>query len=395
MIGRQFDDSADNRHEEHHLFPRDSAGQQPTTAARLTGALTKGVSLVRMVPKKRRAHPELHPTPLGRVVACHIYRDGRRDPRPVHHGDALRVARDHRDSFAWLGLYEPTAPELSKIADVYGLHPLAVEDAVTAHQRPKIERYEDTLFVVLKTACYVEHDELTATSEVIHTGEVMVFLGRDFVVTVRHGEHGGLQALRSKLESQPEMLRHGPAAVLHAICDQIIDDYLQVTEKMEVDIDTIEGSVFNRSLRPDPGKVYQLKREVLELKHAVAPLAAPLRTLAETDVTGVTPRIREYFRDVADHLEQVTERIARFDELLSSILQATLTQVAIVQNEDMRRISAWVAIAAVPTAIAGIYGMNFDHMPELHVVWGYPAVLSLMATICFFLYRAFKRNGWL
>ncbi|WP_250284836.1 MULTISPECIES: magnesium/cobalt transporter CorA [unclassified Frankia] len=394
MTDRKFGDDSDDRHAGHHLLPHGPA-DRGTTTAWLAEAVTRRVSLVRLYPKGRRRHQEAFPAPSGRVVACQVYRDGYRDPRPVDHVDALRAAREQRNSFVWLGLYQPTAAELTAIADVYGLHPLAVEDAVNAHQRPKMEQYAETLFVVLKTVCYVDHEELTATSEIVHTGEVMVFLGRDFVVTVRHGEHGGLQSLRSRLETQPQVLRHGPSAVLHAICDQIVDDYLAVTEKIEVDIDAIEASVFQRSLRPDTGKVYQLKREVLEFKHAVTPLYAPLRMLAEPGVTGIDPRIRAYFRDVADHLEEVTARIARFDELLSSILQATLTQVTIAQNEDMRRISAWVAIAAVPTAIAGIYGMNFEHMPELRQVWGYPAVLCLMVTVCFFLYRAFKRNGWL
>ncbi|WP_322755875.1 magnesium and cobalt transport protein CorA [Frankia sp. Cas3] len=396
MSDEHVDDDTGDRQDRRYPSAPHAASHPSTPAGWLAGALARPVSLVRMVPKRRRTRPEDPSTPTGRVVACHVYRDGARDPQPIHHTDALRVARDHhRGGFAWLGLYEPSAADLSNIADVYSLHPLAVEDAVTAHQRPKLERYGETLFVVLKTACYVEHEELTATSEIVHTGEVMVFLGRDFIVTVRHGEHGGLQALRSRLEKQPEMLRLGPSAVLHAICDQIVDDYLVVTEKIEVDIDTIEGSVFRRSTRPDASKVYQLKREVLELKHAVTPLAAPVRALTEPGVGRIPPRIQEYFRDVADHLELVTERIARFDELLSSIIQATLTQVTIAQNEDMRRISAWVAIAAVPTAVAGIYGMNFDHMPELRQAWGYPAVLCLMATICFALYRSFKRNGWL
>nr|WP_131768850.1 magnesium/cobalt transporter CorA [Candidatus Protofrankia californiensis] len=394
MTDRKFGDDSDNRHDEHHPFSR-SPSDRGNATARLTEAVTRRVSLVRRHPKRRRSRPEIPSAPPGRVVACHVYRDGHRDPGTIHHADALRVAREQRNSFTWLGLYQPTAAELANIADVYGLHPLAVEDAVNAHQRPKVEQYAETLFVVLKTVCYVDHEELTATSEIVHTGEVMVFLGHDFVVTVRHGEHGGLQNLRSRMEATPEVLRRGPSAVLHAICDQIVDDYLAVTEKIEVDIDAIEASVFQRSLRPDAGKVYQLKREVLEFKHAVAPLYAPLRMLTESGVTGIDARVRAYFRDVADHLEEVTARIARFDELLSSILQATLTQVTIAQNEDMRRISAWVAIAAVPTAIAGIYGMNFDHMPELRQVWGYPAALCLIVTVCVFLYRAFKRNGWL
>jgi magnesium transporter len=197
------------------------------------------------------------------------------------------------------------------------------------------------------------------------------------------------------MEGQPMTLRRGPAAVLHAICDQIVGDYRTVTEKLEDDLEAIEAAVFDRSKRPTAEKVYQFKRELLELKHAVAPAAAPLRKLATERMSLVDAHTREHFRYVAEQLEQAAERINHFDELITSILQATLTQVTVAQNEDMRRISAWVAIAAVPTAIAGIYGMNFVHMPELDQIWGYPAVLALMATVCLFLYRAFKRNDWL
>jgi magnesium transporter len=270
-----------------------------------------------------------------------------------------------------------------------------VEDAVSAGQRPRLTADPGVLTVVLKTARYVEHGELTDDSEVIDTGEIVVFAGERFVVTVRHGAHGELTDLRNRLEKDPTVLRQGPTAVLHAICDRVVDDYLGVTERITEDIDKIEAEVFNRTASPSTTKVYQLKREILQLKHAVTPLAAPLRTLADGTVPLVHARTRRYFRDVAGHLEAVTGQIAHFDELLSSILQANLTQVTVTQNEDMRRISAWVAIAAVPTAIAGIYGMNFEHMPELQQVWGYPAVLALMAIVCLSLYRAFKRNGWL
>lgn len=373
-----------------HARMRDAA----SPAARLASALGR-VSLVR---NHRGRHPgtaAAAPERAGAVVACRVYRDGQRTPRPVAYHEALHVAREHRDAFAWLGLYEPGADELADVARCYGLHPLAVEDAVTAHQRPKLEKYGDSAFMVLKTVRYVEHESLTSTSEVVHTGEVMVFLGRDFVVTVRHGRHGALRALRTKLEAAPDQLGRGPAAVLHAIADQVVDDFTAVTERIQDDIDEIERSVFDRSVAPDTGRVYQLKRELVEFKHAALPLAYPLRALADGTVGLVEPAVREYFRDVADHLDRVAERISGFDELLDSILTASLTQVTIAQNEDMRRISAWVAIAAIPTMLAGIYGMNFQHMPELAWRWGYPAVLGLMLAICLTLYRAFKRNGWL
>jgi len=366
-------------------------------AARLGGALRRPVSLIH----PRRRTSGLEGPPLGErdsIVACGVYRQGHRDPRPCGFEAALHTVRAGRDSFVWLGLYEPTPDDLAAVADTYGLHPLAVEHAAQPHERPKLERYDDTLFVVLKTIRYVEHDDVSAAAEIVESGQIMVFLGRDFVVTVRHGAHGELQTLRARLEARPQLLARGPATVLHAIVDHIVDDYLKVVGLMETDIDALETAVFDHRRRfPDAGAVYLLKREVVEFKHAVLPLVTALRALADPDgAAGLVPsEVRSYFRDVEDHLSRVTERIAGFDDLLGSLLQAVLAQVSVAQNQDMRKISAWVAIAAVPTATAGIYGMNFEHMPELRQVWGYPAVLGFMAVACVVLYRVFKRNGWL
>jgi magnesium transporter len=223
----------------------------------------------------------------------------------------------------------------------------------------------------------------------------MVFLGADFVITVRHGRHGGLGDLRARLEANRELLATGPSSVLHAVADRVVDRYLEVTQALQDDIDEVENAVFAGNGDVDAGQVYQLKREVLELRRAVAPLVRPLHALAERPMRQVHPDIREYFRDVEDHLARVGEQVAAFDELLTSILQATLAQVTVAQNEDMRRISAWVAIFAVPTMIAGVYGMNFDHMPELRWRYGYPAVLCLIAVMCAAMHRGFRRNGWL
>jgi magnesium transporter len=328
------------------------------------------------------------------VVDCAVYRDGSRIAGRCSYDEAMTDVQAN-GGFVWIGLHEPNEVELSGIAKRFDLHPLAVEDAIQAHQRPKLERYDDMLFAVLKTVRYVEHDELTATSEVVETGEVMVFLGRDYVITVRHGHHGDLRTLRRRLENDPELLVHGPSAVLHAIADYIVDNYLAVTQALQDDIDEVETMVFSATKRRDASRVYQLKREVLELKRAVAPLAGPLHMLAERPMRLVDPDIREYFRDVGDHVVRVSEQVTDFDSLLTSIVQANLAQVTTEQNEDMRKISAWVAIAAVPTAVAGIYGMNFDHMPELHWTYGYPLVLSLIAGACMALHRGFRRNGWL
>ncbi|MEU6845138.1 magnesium and cobalt transport protein CorA [Streptomyces sp. NPDC046716] len=359
------------------------------------GGLRRVARLARRRPRVDLSHPAR--SPLGSaVVNCVTYRDGRRETGGQDLVEAVRAVRKADDGFVWLGLHEPSELEFAGIADLFDLHPLAVEDAVHAHQRPKVERYGTTLFAVLKTVCYVEHAELTATSEVVDTGEIMVFVGHDFVITVRHGRHGSLGPVRESLEANPEQLAKGPAAVLHAIADGVVDDYLTVIDEVQADIDEVETEVFARNgARADPGRIYQLKRELLELKRAVAPLSRPVLELAGRPFPAVPPEIQAYFRDVSDHLLRAVEQIAAFDELLNSILQAHLAQVTVAQNEDMRKITAWAAIVAVPTMGCGIYGMNFEHMPELHWRFGYPLMLSVIAAICFVVYRGFKRNGWL
>lgn len=349
---------------------------------------------------RRRLRVDLsHParSPLGSsVVNCVMYREGSRVPEAGDVVEAVARVRKAGDGFVWLGLHEPTDQEFAGIAELFDLHPLAVEDAVEAHQRPKLERYGETLFAVFKTVCYVEHEELTATSEVVDTGEIMLFVGQDFVITVRHGRHGSLGPLREELESDPQQLAKGPAAVLHAIADHVVDDYLSVTDSVQADIDQVETDVFAEyGARVDPGRIYQLKRELLELKRAVVPLTRPVEDLATRPIRVVDLEIQAYFRDVLDHLMRAKEQIASFDELLNSILQAHLAQVTVAQNEDMRKITAWAAVIAVPTMVCGVYGMNFDHMPELHWRFGYPLVIGVISAACLVLYRGFRRNGWL
>jgi magnesium transporter len=350
--------------------------------------------------------PSLRPRPAGRrrqsptrargedaVVDCAVYVDGRRQA-PVPPEEALRVATE-TGGFVWLGLYEPTQAELDAISGRYGLHPLAVEDAVYAHQRPKLERYDDALFMVLKTATYVEHEELTSTSEVVDTGEVMIFLGANYVITVRHGGHSGLAELRSRLEEQRDLLCLGPSAVLYAVADLVVDTFVEVASAVEEDVDELEASVFSPERTDDIGRLYQLKRELMSLRRAVTPLEMPLQKLADRPVDVVPEAIRSYFRDVLDHAIRVRDQVSALDELLTSILQASLARTTLADNEDMRKISAWAGIIAVPTAIAGIYGMNFEFMPELQWRWGYPLVWLIILTACVLLYRGFKRNGWL
>jgi magnesium transporter len=362
----------------------------------MVGNLRKVARLTRRSRGVDLSHPAR--SPLGStVVNCVVYRDGVRQPGVDFVEEAVRQVHKHRHGFVWLGLHEPTEEEFAGVAELFALHPLAVEDTIHAHQRPKVEQYDDVLFAVFKTVTYVEHPELTATSEVVDTGEIMVFTGPDFVVTVRHGRHGSLGPLREDLEAAPRQLAKGPSAVLHAIADHVVDDYLAVADAVQNDIDQVESAVFSPHGRQsaDAGRIYQLKRELLELKRAVVPLARPLSRLATDPIRVIDQEIQAYFRDVSDHLARVTEQVTAFDALIDSILQAHLAQVAVTQNEDARKITAWAAIIAVPTMVCGVYGMNFDHMPELRWRFGYPLALAIIAVACFAIHRSFKRNGWL
>ncbi|GLW09949.1 magnesium transporter CorA [Microtetraspora sp. NBRC 13810] len=312
--------------------------------------------------------------------------------------EALKLVRRHnaggeRDAFVWVGLHEPQAPEVEWLAEVFGLHPLAVEDAVKAHQRPKVERYDESLFVVLKTLAYLDHDLTSDNSEIIATGEIMVFLGSDFVVTVRHGRHCPLGQVRQRLEEDPKLLGRGPTGVLHAIADHVVDTYLTVADLMQEELEEVEATVFADVSSRDIGRIYHLKREMIEMKRAVTPLLVPLTGLAQRRV--IPAEMRDYFRDVGDHLSRVCEQVESSNELCNSILQAALARSNALANEDMRKISSWVAIMAAPTMIAGVYGMNFDFMPETKWVFGYPLVAGAMLLICALLYRGFRRNGWL
>jgi magnesium transporter len=325
------------------------------------------------------------------IVDCAVYRDGCRQAGSPGWADAYADVTKAGNGFVWIGLHEPSERQLAGIADCFELHPLAVEDAVVAHQRPKLEQYDNTLFAVVKT---IHYD--SAASEIEETGEVMVFLGSNFVITVRHGEHGGLHALRKRLEADTDLLVHGPSVVLYAVLDSIVDSYLGVTAALQRNVDDVETAVFSGENRfSETNRMYLLKREVLALRRAAGPLSAPLRLLADRPQELVAEDISEYFRDVDDHLSHVVDQVTAFDDLLNNLVSANLAQVQVVQNEDMRKISSWVAIAAVPTAVAGIYGMNFKHMPELGWTYGYPTVILGMVTVCSLLFRAFKRNGWL
>ena len=330
------------------------------------------------------------------LVDCGAYVEGRREATCTDPVSALERIRSTGNGFVWVGFHEPTYSEMAAVTETFGLHELAVEDAVHAYQRPKMDRYGKYLFFVLKTVKFQEHATLDRPGGlVVSSGEIMVFLGRDFIITVRHGEHSELRGLRSSLEADPEQLQLGPAAVLHAIADRIVDEYVTVVGEIEEDIDEMETAVFDPELDVDIEQIYRLKREILRLRRAVAPLAAPLKALSNTPNSMVPETVREYFRDVEDHLSHVAERISTFDEMLTTLVAAALAEVANRQNQDMRKISAWAAIALVPTAVAGIYGMNFDHMPELHWQFGYPMAILLILFVCAALYLALRRKRWL
>jgi magnesium transporter len=302
----------------------------------------------------------------------------------------MREAASGEHDFVWVGLHEPGAGEMDQIARVFDLHPLAVEDALHAHQRPKLERYDDALFLVLKTLWYV--DEYDA----VETGEINMFIGRDYVISVRHGKGTELHSARLDLEAKTAVLGHGPSAVVYAVTDRVVDGYEEVAAEVEIDVDEVESSVFSPDRTQDSQRIYNLKRELAEMRRAVNPLREPMNRFATPgSVQGVPEKASEFFRDVADHLARVSESVDTLDSLLSTAFDAHLARISVQQNEDMRKISAWVAIAAVGTLVAGIYGMNFTFIPELHWHFGYFYALGLMVVASVALYRVFKKSGWL
>lgn len=321
------------------------------------------------------------------IVDNAIYVDGRRAAEPSSLQETYEACRKGH-GICWIGLYQPTEEEFDSAAGELNLHPLAVEDAIKAHQRPKLERYGQTLFVVLKAARYIDETERVEFSK-LH-----VFVGNDFVVTVRHGEASALGEVRKSLESEPELLRRGPAAILHAIMDRVVDDYSPVVNGLENYIDEIEAEVFGGN----PGvsrRIYQLSREVIEFQRATNPLVGILEQLVEDEGITVDREVRRYLRDVEDHVLRVTERVEGFRELISNILGVNLTLVGVNQNDEVKKISAWAAILFAPTLVGTVYGMNFYYMPELQWSFGYPFALTLMVVVSLTLYFAFKRRGWL
>jgi magnesium transporter len=321
------------------------------------------------------------------IVDQAVYEHGRRTADPVALEDTYDQCR--RDGvFAWIGLHAPTEEEFESVRREFGLHELAVEDAIKAHQRPKLEFYGDSLFVVLKTARWIDSDES------IEFGEILVFVGEGFIISVRHGETA-LHDVRLQMEQRPELLAQGPSAALYAIVDRVVDDYEPLLADLDSSIRETETDVFSPSSSNPAGRIYHLKRAVLDLHAALGPLVPAVEKLATIEHALIDEDMQPYFRDIHDHLLRANGQVQGFRELLTNVLAANLTQASVRQNEDVRKISAWAAIIAVPTLISGIYGMNFEHMPELEWTLGYPLALFLMAVACFLLYRQFRRAGWL
>ncbi|MBA8951393.1 magnesium and cobalt transport protein CorA [Actinomadura namibiensis] len=337
------------------------------------------------------------------LVDAGIYVDGERVHTATDLADTYRLLRETPDGMAWIGLYRPSEAQLVSLAGEFGLHELAVEDAIVAHQRPKLERYGETLFVVLRAARYADD------REEVDFGEVHVFVGRDFVVTLRHSESPDLAEVRARVEKAPDLLRRGPEAVLYAIMDAVVDGYAPVVAGLQNDIDEIETQVFGG----DPAvsrRIYELSRETVEFQRATRPFPAILSGLsAGFDKYGIDEELRSYLRDVHDHATTVVERVGDLRQNLTDILSVNatlvnqaqneemkhLTEASYAQSEEVKKISAWAAILFAPTLIGTIYGMNFDHMPELHWAFGYPFAVALMALVCAVLHAVFKRRDWL
>jgi magnesium transporter len=323
------------------------------------------------------------------IVDCAVYENGRRRDGGVELHDAYDAVRGRDDAWVWIGLHEPGADEFDSVAREFELHELAVEDAIKAHQRPKLEIYGHTIFLVLRTACYMPD------TEDVELGQIMLFVGPGFIVSVRHGPATDLHPVRLQLEERSELLRCGPSAVVHAIVDKVVDDYAPVVRGVSDDVEEVEREIFSPDRLNPTERIYKLKRETVELHRATDPLIEPLERLVKDEFDVIDDRIQPYFRDVLDHVKRANENVESLRELLNGILDANLAQVSVRQNDDTRKITAWAAIGAIPTVIGAIYGMNFQHMPELRWRFGYPAVILVMALVCFLLYRRFKRAGWL
>jgi len=322
------------------------------------------------------------------IVDYALYQNGQRYTEPSNLPELISKARAE-GGFVWLGLAEPTQMEFDKIVGDFRFHPLAIEDAVNAKQRPQFEEYPGVQFCVLTTVFYDEEKSL------VSTGEIFCFIGEYFIVVVRHGDGAPLKNTRHALESNPEHLAKGPYTVLHAVIDHVIDCYIDIAAELEADVVQVENDVFNERKKTNSAAIYFLKREIIEFRHAIDPLLSPLQKLASEGAAHVPNTLTPFFRDTLDHLSRASDAAAGLDSLLVSALQADMAHVQVQQNADMRKITSYVALASVPTMVAGIYGMNFDVMPELRWKFGYPLVVGSLVLVTAILYRKFKKSGWL
>jgi magnesium transporter len=322
------------------------------------------------------------------IVDSALYQNGSRVIGPTDISDLVDIARAS-GGFVWLGLAEPTQSEFEHVVGELNFHPLAVEDAVHAQQRPKIEEYEGLTFFTLKTVFYNE------SNSAISTGELICFVEKEFIVIVRHGEGTPLATVRHEIEAKPEFLNLGPFAVLHAVVDRVIDEYTLIATELENDVINLETKVFSGKRQTFSQEIYFLKRELIEYRHAIEPLVIPLQKLVSETYTQTPDALKPFFRDTLDHLLRACEHASGMDSLLTTALQADLAHVQVRQNEDVRKISAWVALAAGPTMIAGIYGMNLEFMPELSLKYGYPLVLGVVSSLSALLVYKFKKAKWL
>ena len=322
------------------------------------------------------------------VVNSVAYADGRRigDVAIPDISEALKKP----GVFVWVGLHDPSPELLDQIQKEFGLHDLAVEDARAAHQRPKLEQYGDSIFVVLRPAI------LSEDQEHVTLGETHLFVGPNFIVSVRHVSSATYAAVRARCESTPALLAKGPGFVLYAIMDFVVDQYFPIVDALETQLERLENEIFGQSFnRATVERIYDLKRNLLEVKRAVSPLVDVCNRLVRFDLPLIPDDTRPYFRDVYDHAIRINEAVDRQRELLTGALEAHLSLTAVAQNDAMKKLAGWAAIIGVPTMVAGIYGMNFKFMPELEWRYGYPAVMAGMIAACVFLYSRFKRSGWL
>lgn len=332
--------------------------------------------------------------PAERAIdSCRVFIDGAPLPGEYTPSAAIKAVADHGRGFVWVGLNEPDDHQMEKVSSEFGIHELIVEDAVVAHQRPKLERYDDQLFVVARSVNFRDHDEVTDTHDVVSTGEVQMLIGHNFIITVRH--RAKYIDLPTLLRNEQELSELGPIAAAWKVLDVLVDSYFDIARLLSVEVDEVEEEVFTPGNTFNIDRIYLYKREILEMKHAIDPLAPALKSMVSDNKDLIPKQIRSYLRDVYDHEMTVRDQVSAFDERLTSLIDASVAKVTMQQNTDMRTISAVVGMAAVPTLVAGIYGMNFDYMPELHAKFGYPIALLAMAIAVGAMWWWFRRNNWL